>query len=88
MLAGHLATVLAHQLQRAAELHQRDIASGAGFVELPDAMSRKYPNAAREWPWQWVFPATRTYLHRPRLNGVDITSTRPSCSALSLRRLA
>ena len=30
--------------------------------ELPDALDRKYPNAAREWPWQWVFSATRTYL--------------------------
>ena len=27
-----------------------------------DALDRKYPNAAREWPWQWVFPATRTYV--------------------------
>jgi site-specific recombinase XerD len=30
-------------------------------VELPDALDRKYPNAGREWAWQWVFPATRTY---------------------------
>jgi integrase len=30
-------------------------------VELPDAIARKYPNAGREWSWQWVFPATRTY---------------------------
>ena len=35
---------------------------GASWVELPDALDRKYPNAAREWPWQWVFPATRTYV--------------------------
>jgi site-specific recombinase XerC len=32
-------------------------------VELPDALGRKYPNAGREWSWQWVFPATRTYRH-------------------------
>jgi site-specific recombinase XerD len=31
-------------------------------VALPDALARKYPNAGREWAWQWVFPATRTYL--------------------------
>jgi site-specific recombinase XerD len=31
-------------------------------VALPDALSRKYPNAGREWVWQWVFPATRTYV--------------------------
>jgi hypothetical protein len=29
---------------------------------LPDALSDKYPNAGREWRWQWVFPATRTYI--------------------------
>ena len=33
-----------------------------GFVELPGALFRKYPNAAREWAWQWVFPATRFYV--------------------------
>jgi integrase len=32
-------------------------------VELPWALTRKYPNAGREWGWQWVFPATRTYRH-------------------------
>jgi site-specific recombinase XerD len=36
---------------------------GAGFVELPEALRVKYPNAAHEWIWQWVFPATRTYVH-------------------------
>jgi hypothetical protein len=30
-------------------------------VELPWALARKYPNAGREWGWQWVFPATRIY---------------------------
>jgi len=41
--------------------HEGDIALGAGFVALPDAIDRKYPKAPREWIWQWVFPATRTY---------------------------
>ena len=36
-------------------------------MELPTALLRKYPNAAREWAWQWVFPATRVY--RDRLSG-------------------
>ena len=43
---------------------RRDLASGAGWVELPFALARKLPNAAREWPWQWVFPASRTYVER------------------------
>ena len=44
--------------------HQRDLAIGAGWVELPHALARKYPNAGREWVWQWVFPATRFYRDR------------------------
>jgi integron integrase len=43
-------------------LHSRDLEVGRGFVDLPEALRRKYPCAAREWPWQWVFPAARTYL--------------------------
>ncbi len=34
---------------------------GAGYVALPGALATKHPNAKREWPWQWVFPATRRY---------------------------
>jgi integron integrase len=42
--------------------HQADVSAGAGYVALPEALAVKYPNAAREWSWQWVFPATRTYV--------------------------
>jgi hypothetical protein len=52
---------LAHQLRRAKLLHERDVAGGQGWVELPGGLSAKYPSAARSWPWQWVFPARRTY---------------------------
>jgi len=44
--------------------HQRDLAAGAGWVVLPHALGRKYPNAGREWGWQWVFPATRIHFDR------------------------
>jgi integron integrase len=44
--------------------HQLDLQAGAGWVELPWALARKYPNAGHEWPWQWVFPATRIYVDR------------------------
>jgi integrase len=39
--------------------HERDRAAGLGSVELPLALARKYPRAAFDWGWQWVFPATR-----------------------------
>jgi integron integrase len=38
-------------------LHDADIAAGFGEVYLPDALAVKYPHAARQWGWQWVFPS-------------------------------
>jgi integron integrase len=52
---------LARHLEDVRAQHQGDLRDGAGWVELPTALARKYPNAGREWVWQWVFPATRTY---------------------------
>jgi integron integrase len=40
-------------------LHQRDLASGGGRVYLPFALERKYRNADRSWPWQYIFPAAK-----------------------------
>ena len=51
------------QLERVRRLHDLDLHEGAGWVELPAAIGRKYPNAGRELSWQWVFPATRRYVH-------------------------
>lgn len=39
-------------------LHKRDLAAGVGEAPLPQALARKYPNAGREWAWQFVFPST------------------------------
>jgi integron integrase len=52
-LREHLVTVRAQ--------HEQDLRLDAGAVALPDGLARKYPSAPREWIWQWVFPATRTY---------------------------
>lgn len=49
-------------LAKVKQLHERDLARGDGWVALPDALDRKYPNAARELGW--VFPATRFYADR------------------------
>src|SRR5207253_4360417 len=61
MLPAVVKTELARHLALAKQQHEVDLRHGAGWVELPSALSRKYPNAGREWPWQWVFPATRIY---------------------------
>jgi integrase len=55
MLPGVARDALSQQLQRARRQHQADLARGAGWVELPSALARKYPNAGRQWAWQWVF---------------------------------
>ena len=39
--------------------HEQDLEDGFGEVYLPDALERKYPNAAREWIWQYVFPSRK-----------------------------
>jgi integron integrase len=61
MLPLKLVSRLKEHLAEVCQQHAEDVARGAGFVELPTALARKYPNASREWPWQWVFPATRLY---------------------------
>jgi integron integrase len=64
MLPVSIKSELAAHLERVRAQHERDLANGAGWVELPGALGKKLPSAGREWPWQWVFPATRTYVER------------------------
>lgn len=63
MLPAGLAAPLAAQIERVRRQHAEDLRAGAGSVELPGALDRKYPRAAWEVGWQWVFPATRFYRH-------------------------
>ncbi len=59
MLPTSVHRELMEQLQRVRELHDEDSRQGFGEVYLPHALARKYPNAARELKWQYVFPAAR-----------------------------
>lgn len=59
MLPERLLTPLQAQLKNARRLHERDVAEGFGGVYMPFALAKKYPNAAREWKWQYVFPASK-----------------------------
>jgi integron integrase len=59
LLENHLAAVRRQ--------HERDVARGGGYVELPHLLGRKLLGAPRDWPWQWVFPASRQY--RDRVTG-------------------
>ena len=50
---------LQRHLERVKALHTADLKEGFGEVYLPDALARKYPNASKEWSWQYVFPSSK-----------------------------
>lgn len=58
-LPKRLVRPLRKQLSVAESIHRNDIEAGYGRVSLPFALSKKYPNADREWAWQYVFPSTK-----------------------------
>jgi integron integrase len=61
MLPGTAREPVEDQLRFALDLHRADLEAGRGRVPMPGALGRKYPNADREWLWQWVFPASSHY---------------------------
>jgi len=64
MLPAVVKPDLVRHVEMVRRQHEADLRHGAGWVELPWALARKYPNAGREWAWQWVFPVTRIYVDR------------------------
>jgi len=62
MLPAGVTEELAAHLRRVKKLHLRDVRQGVDGVSMPEALERKYPNASREWGWQWVFPASRVHV--------------------------
>jgi site-specific recombinase XerC len=61
MLPASVEPGLRAQLDLVRALHAKDLAARGGEVELPGALARKLPEAARKWGWQWVFPASARY---------------------------
>ena len=57
ILPRNLRDALQAQIEAVKALHHQDLEEGFGVVYLPEALARKYPKAARETGWQWVFPA-------------------------------
>ena len=57
MLPNSVRELLEHHLQKVKLLHKDDLKAGHGEVFLPYALARKYPQAPKEWGWQYVFPA-------------------------------
>jgi integron integrase len=59
MLPINLARPLERHLEKTKAQHEEDLEAGLGSVYLPTALERKYPNALKEWAWQYIFPSTR-----------------------------
>ena len=70
MLPVNLAKPLERHLQKVKAQHEQDLEDGFGSVYFPHALARKFPNAPREWPWQYVFPSSRVSFD-PRAPGKD-----------------
>jgi len=56
MLPESLKAPLQDHLKKVKAIHERDLADGWGRVQMPSALDCKYPNAPKDWRWQWVFP--------------------------------
>ncbi|WP_415755710.1 integron integrase [Pseudomonas leptonychotis] len=69
MLPRTLVVPLREHLELVEALHQQDLAEGFGRANLPFALARKYPNAAADWAWQFVFPSGNRSVD-PRSKGV------------------
>jgi len=63
MLPEALKAPLQSHLRKVKAIHEKDLAEGWGSVLLPDALDRKYPNAPKEWRWQWVFPQSKRWVN-------------------------
>lgn len=59
LLPSSISERLRTQIQKTLALHQQDLADGYGEVYMPHALERKYPCAARDPAWQFLFPSTR-----------------------------
>jgi integron integrase len=85
MIPASLIPSLTSHMEQQRKLHEWNVEQGYGDVFLPDGIGRKYTNASRQWPWQWLFPSSR------RIQ--DVKSGRyyrwhshPSCLQKSVKR--
>jgi len=86
MLPVNLATSLERHLAKVKAQHEQDLAEGFGRVYLPNALARKFPNADREWCWQYVFSSSRIAIDpRSGSNGEPLMRRRHHINESSLQ---
>jgi integron integrase len=78
---------LGDHIERCRNLHQRDLRNGYKGVALPNAIDRKYRDAARAWSWQWLFPAKRL-AHDPRTDELRRHHIHQSAPQRAVRKAA
>ena len=86
-LPGKLKAPLLEQLQKAKVLHDDDLAEGYGEVYIPSALLRKYPNIAKDWKWQFVFPSGKLCAD-PRTGGIKRHHLHESTLQKAIKRAA
>ena len=64
ILPESLKLPLLTHLETIKTIHEKDVVEGWGRVILPNTLEKKYPNAGREWKWQWVFPQERRWINK------------------------
>jgi integron integrase len=62
MLPSSVKEPLRRHLEQVRQDYETDLKNGSAGVPLPNALARKYPNAAKDWGWYWVFPASKLYV--------------------------
>ena len=85
MLPGPLIDPLRRQLRKSKAVWEEDLEAGYGGVSMPKALAQKYPNAASEWRWQYVFPSTRRS-EDPRSGDVKRHHRSPSAVQKAVKR--
>ena len=84
-LPESIKSALKTHLERIKLIHEHDLAEGNGEVYLPQALARKYPNAGKEWGWQYVFPSQKISLD-PRKNVMRRHHMDPSSLDRAIKR--
>ena len=85
LLPEALVDPLRRQLRKSRALWEEDLEAGYGAVSMPKALAQKYPNAAREWGWQYVFPSVRRS-EDPRSGDVKRHHRSPSAVQKAVKR--
>lgn len=62
MILDKIKGELARHVVSVKEIHDKDVKIGYGEVSFPDVLEKKYLGAAREWGWQWMFPAQKLFI--------------------------